>query len=318
MTTPINGIYVLQNVVPADIAAAPVGVKAVEIYDDNGVLFSPSQVAQMESGGGLTVGYFSIGEAENYRDYFSTLPSSVLGPQDPSFPGDYQVAYWSPEWWKVSTDYVDTIMAQGYQGVFLDVVDECDTTWAKNHAPGGDAKGAMINLITNLAAYAHQKNPDFKIWANISGSEELAGIPAFRNTIDGAYEEELFYSGGAKNTTADINWNVGYLKQLVAAGKPVVDVEYLKDAATTKIANVKTWDAQDGFGYYIAKPNLELSGVDTIGWSGTASAFTFADVAPSPTMTTAAAAPTAEAMPSAGLMEQMIQAAQLDLNHQGG
>ena len=49
------------------------------------------------AGNGLLLGYFSIGEAENYRDYFKTLPSSVIGPVDPSWPGDYQVAYWSNE-----------------------------------------------------------------------------------------------------------------------------------------------------------------------------------------------------------------------------
>jgi cysteinyl-tRNA synthetase len=52
MATPVNGIYVLQGVVPSQIAAAPVAAKVVDLYDDNGDLFSSSQVAQMESGGG--------------------------------------------------------------------------------------------------------------------------------------------------------------------------------------------------------------------------------------------------------------------------
>ena len=33
MTTPENGIYVLQGVVPAQIAAAPVAVKVVDLYN---------------------------------------------------------------------------------------------------------------------------------------------------------------------------------------------------------------------------------------------------------------------------------------------
>ena len=40
MTTPENGIYVLQGVVPAQIAAAPVAVKVVDLYNDNGQLFT--------------------------------------------------------------------------------------------------------------------------------------------------------------------------------------------------------------------------------------------------------------------------------------
>ena len=57
MTTPENGIYVLQGVVPAQIAAAPVAVKVVDLYDDNGQLFTAAQVAQMEAGNGLLLGY---------------------------------------------------------------------------------------------------------------------------------------------------------------------------------------------------------------------------------------------------------------------
>ena len=92
MTTPVNGIYVLQGVVPSQVAAAPVGVKVIDLYNDNGQLFSASQVAQMEAGNALLLGYFSLGEAENYRSYFSSLPSSIVGPVDPSWPGNYRVA----------------------------------------------------------------------------------------------------------------------------------------------------------------------------------------------------------------------------------
>ncbi len=150
MTTPVNGIYVLQGIVPSQIASAPVGVKVVDLYDDNGALFSAAQVSQMKSGGGQVLGYFSIGEAENYRSYWSTLPSSVLGPQDPSWPGDYQVAYWTPQWLTVSENYIQTMINQGYNGAYFDVVDEAEQAWAISHVPGGTssaAQGAMVTLI---------------------------------------------------------------------------------------------------------------------------------------------------------------------------
>jgi hypothetical protein len=56
-TTPENGIYELQGVVPAQIAAVPVAVKVVDLYDHSGNnLFTATQVAQMEAGGGLLLG----------------------------------------------------------------------------------------------------------------------------------------------------------------------------------------------------------------------------------------------------------------------
>ena len=266
MTTPVNGIYVLQGVVPAQIAAAPVGVKVIEMTDDNGQLFTASQVAQMEAGNNLLLGYFSIGEAENFRPYFSSLPSSVLGPVDPSWPGDYQVAYWTDAWKTVCVNYIDQMISLGYGGAYFDVVDECETAWAKSHAPGGDAKGAMVSLIKYLADYAHAQDPNFKIWVNSSGSEELMTNSTFVNSIDGAYEEELFYQdSGAPQSAADVSYNLNLLEKLVAAGKPVVAIEYVSAAAA--VSNVEAKAAAAGIGYYIANPNLELNGVDTQGFT---------------------------------------------------
>jgi len=266
MATPVNGIYVLQGIVPADIAAAPVGVKVVDLYDDNGQLFSASQVAQMAAGNGQLLGYFSIGEAENYRSYFASLPKSALGPVDPSWPGDYEVAYWTDAWKTVSTNYIDQMLSLGYEGAYFDVVDECETPWAQSHAPGGDAKGAMVNLVKYLADYAHAKNPNFKIWVNTSGSEDMLTNSTFVNSINGAFEEELFYQdSGAPQPASETSYNLGLLHNLVAAGKSVVAIEYVTGAA--KVADVQAKAAAAGIGSYIASPNLELDGVDKEGFA---------------------------------------------------
>jgi uncharacterized protein (TIGR01370 family) len=259
-------MYVLQGIDPVAVAAAPFDVKAIDLYNDNGQLFTAPQVQQMGggAGNGLLLGYFSIGEAENYRDYFSTLPSSVLGPVDPDWPGDYQVAYWSSAWKAVATAYVDQMIKLGYDGAFLDVVDECETAWAVQNAPGGDATGAMVSLIQYLANYAHAENPNFKIWVNGSGAEDLMTNSTFVQTIDGAYEEELFYQdSGSPQPTADTKYNLNLLDNLLSAGKPVVAIEYISGAAT--IADVHAKAAAAGVGSYIANPNLELNGIDMDG-----------------------------------------------------
>ena len=268
MSTPANGIYVLQGVDPASIAAAPAATKVVEMYDDNGTLFTPAQVATMESGGGSVLGYFSIGEAENYRSYFSSLPSSVLGPVDPSWPGDYQVAYWSPQWLSVAENYIQTMINQGYNGAFFDVVDEAFTSWAKANAPGGDAQGAMATLIQELATYARKQDPSFQIWINSSGAEPMLTNQALLGSINGVYEEQLFYQNATKATgAADLAFNVNLLDNVTKAGKSVVAIEYVSSASA--VSSVETQAAADGFGYYIANPNLNLDGVDTQGLTGT-------------------------------------------------
>jgi cysteinyl-tRNA synthetase len=73
--------YVLQGVNPQQIATTPFDVQLVETTDDPGVAFTAAQVKQMESGGSQVLGYFSLSEAGTFRDYFSSLPKSVVGPQ---------------------------------------------------------------------------------------------------------------------------------------------------------------------------------------------------------------------------------------------
>ena len=84
--------------------------------------------------------------------------------------------------------------------------------------------------------------------------------------IDGAFEEQLFYINNVSaQTAADVTYNLGFLNNLVVAGKPVVTIEYVSGAA--KVANVHAKAAAAGIGSYIANPNLALNGVDTEGFT---------------------------------------------------
>ena len=170
---PKTGMYVLQGVDPAAVAVAPFDVKVIDLYSDNGQLFTAAQVRQMGGGAGnkLLLGYFSIGEAEDYRDYFKTIPPAAIGPVNPDWPGNFQVAYWTSEWRTVATTYLDRMIKLGYDRLSLDVVDGSQQAWAARNVPGGDAAGAMVDLIKYLADYAHAQNANFKIWAN--NAEEL-------------------------------------------------------------------------------------------------------------------------------------------------
>src|SRR6185437_14009435 len=137
---------------------------------------------------------------------------------------------------------------------YFDVVDECETAWAKSHAPGGNPQGAIVSLIQYLAVYAHAKDPNFKSWVNSSGAEDLMTNSTFVHAIDGAYEEELFYQdSGAPQSAADVKYNLNLLENLVAAGKSVVAIEYISAAAA--VTSVKAQAAAAGIGYYIANPN---------------------------------------------------------------
>ncbi|WP_210247285.1 endo alpha-1,4 polygalactosaminidase [Blastochloris sulfoviridis] len=255
----LTGIYVLQEVSPTEIAAAPVDVKIVETCDDNGTAFAAEQVSTMTSGSGLVLGYFSLGEAEDYRSYFSSIPETILGPADPQWPGCYEVAYWTAEWLKVAKTEVTKLIEAGYDGAYFDVVDTFQTDWAQANAPGGDAAGAMKTLVEALSAYAKSLDADFKIWVN--GAEELLTDETYLDAIDGMLKENLFYNsdGSAQISAEDTAFMLDHLHLATAAGKPVIDIEYVAGNAG-KVADVYAKAAAAGLGIYVAE--LDLAGID--------------------------------------------------------
>ncbi|MCI0471716.1 MAG: endo alpha-1,4 polygalactosaminidase, partial [Candidatus Aminicenantes bacterium] len=76
----------------------------------------------------LVLAYLSIGEAENYRWYWQAgwKPGnpSWLGAENPDWKGNYAVSYWASEWQAIVFQYVDAIIAAGFDGVYLDKIDE--------------------------------------------------------------------------------------------------------------------------------------------------------------------------------------------------
>jgi cysteinyl-tRNA synthetase len=209
----------------------------------------------MGSGGSQILGYFSLGEAENYRDYFQSLSKSVIGPVDPNWPGNFYVAYWTPEWKAVAQKAIDSMVSAGYDGIYFDVLDVYYTSWAKSH--DANAEQDMVNLVTSLKDYATSKDPNFKVWVN--GAEELLAHPEYLSKIDGMFKEEVYYTdSGSKQPASEVQYTIANLQKAVAAGKPVVTIEYVTGA--TKIADVHAQAARDGIGSYVG--DLDLNGVD--------------------------------------------------------
>lgn len=91
------------------------------------------QVLKTKANGGqrLVIAYMSIGEAEDYRNYWqpewkSGNPAFLRG-ENPNWEGNYKVAYWDPRWQSVITgnreSYLQKIINAGFDGVYLDLID---------------------------------------------------------------------------------------------------------------------------------------------------------------------------------------------------
>ncbi len=79
----------------------------------------------------LVLAYMSIGEAEDYRYYWKkewhmTNPSWIVD-ENSRWKGNYRVKYWNQTWHDIvyaqKGSYLDIILENGFDGVYLDVVD---------------------------------------------------------------------------------------------------------------------------------------------------------------------------------------------------
>jgi cysteinyl-tRNA synthetase len=84
-----------------------------------------------QGGRRLVLAYMSVGEAETYRHYWQSewkkkRPQWLDAPND-DWQDNYRVKFWMPEWKHLlygnSNAYLDEILAAGFDGAFLDVID---------------------------------------------------------------------------------------------------------------------------------------------------------------------------------------------------
>jgi cysteinyl-tRNA synthetase len=146
--------------------------------------------------------YLSIGEAEDYRGYWQETwrpgaPAWIVA-ENPDWEGNYLVTYWSPEWQKIVFRYLDRIIEQGFDGVYLDRVD----AYADEHVSGHEQD--MVDFVLAVARHARERSPlgeDFGII--VQNAEELAlDHPDYLAEVTGIGREETYFEASNQPTPA--------------------------------------------------------------------------------------------------------------------
>ncbi|MGC9312668.1 MAG: endo alpha-1,4 polygalactosaminidase, partial [Sediminispirochaetaceae bacterium] len=106
----------------------------MDLFFENEAL-SPGDLDRIRSkqngGKRLLICYMSIGEAEDYRYYWKTSwkksPPEWIEEENPDWEGNYKVRYWDAGWQSLifgnPDAYLDRILAAGFDGVYLDIID---------------------------------------------------------------------------------------------------------------------------------------------------------------------------------------------------
>lgn len=219
----------------------------------------------------LIIAYIDIGEAENWRWYWTwseewpegggrpvDWPDYILAHDPDGWEGCFPVAYWDEEWKDIVIygrnhdsglygDYnsiIDEVIKDGFDGVYLDWVEgfENDAVIAEAERQGRDAAVEMIQFIQDIRDYATLKNPDFIIIQQ-NAAALCEGHSVLFSMIDAISQEAIWYDGDAfddwnapdgydiANDSSLTDYYLEYLAEYLEAGIPVFNCEYALEYA---------------------------------------------------------------------------------------
>ena len=222
-------LYQLQGASYGSLSATDFQVGVVDM-DDSGL--DHAQVQSLESDGKTLFTYLSIGEAEDYRDYWPEVANEafVLG-ENPDWGGNFRVAFWNEEWQQLMLNRVTEAVEKGYSGIYLDIVDGYQIDEVQAAYAGRDIRQEMVDFVTRLSQHAKSLDPDMKVIPQnavelLAASEDASGTPNsdYLAAIDGIGVEDLWY-----NDNSSANWTQGdleYVANATDAGKFVLATSY--------------------------------------------------------------------------------------------
>jgi cysteinyl-tRNA synthetase len=227
--------------------------------------YSPEEVARMkrrpDGSPRVLLAYLSIGEAERYRPYWhpewydQAKKPAWLDKENRRWAGNYLVRYWDPEWQRLifgtPESYLDRVVAQGFDGVYLDRADAY-SQWRKENR---SAQADMVTFIARLSEYARKMKPDFRVI--LQNAEELLEDKTLFATVDGIAKEDLLFGvrrAEEPNQPKEVEWSIELLRLAREGSRKVLVVEYLKDPTKMAVAAVRLLD--EGFVPYFAPRQL--------------------------------------------------------------
>lgn len=246
-------------------------ISDLQDYDDAALVAKLQSSSNHLGGKKLVICYIDIGEAEDYRWYWQSgwgvgNPAWITGADPDGWTGNYPVKFWDPQWKAIVLSYVDRILADGYDGIYMDWLEAYDfePVIAAGQAEGKDPATEMAKFVREISEYAKAKKPGFLVIGQ--NGTPLGAHADYLNAIDAQAQEHVWFygeTGGAPGdlaTPATGDWSTaGYLDRLAVfqnAGKPIFTCDY-----ATQGANVQTCyseAAQRGFVEYVTTVELDV------------------------------------------------------------
>lgn len=214
----------------------------------------------------LVIAYLSIGEAEDWRWYWTWSKNwkkgSLRPPDWPAFiadrdpdgwAGNYPVAYWDPDWKDIVlhgkkhpatgdrnfVSVMDEVLLDGFDGIYLDWVEawENESVVAAARKEGRNAAKEMVTLIREMREMGLKKNRDFVVIQQNAASLAEKEPDLFK-VVDAIAQEDVWYLGEADtpwgnpkgyDKAQEVDLTKSFIEELKTyqkAGKPVFTIDY--------------------------------------------------------------------------------------------
>jgi cysteinyl-tRNA synthetase len=180
----------------------------------------------------LVIAYIDIGEAEDWRWYWtwsrdwpagdprpSDWPDYILIHDPDGWEGNYPVAYWDERWKDIViygkntpaaagrnyTSIIDEVIHDGFDGIYLDWVEafENDVIRAEAERLDKDPAQEMIFFMEEMRDYAQQRRPDFIIIQQNAASLIDGRADDLLSVIDAVSQEAIWFDGEATDNWYD-------------------------------------------------------------------------------------------------------------------
>jgi len=214
--------YQLQDSSFDELKSLSTSLLVIDPEDGDGDLqFTKEQISEIKKNKKYVIAYIDIGEAENWRTYYDSMPKDIIGMENPDWEDCYYVAFWQPYWEQLTYDRINKYLDSGYDGVYLDMIDVYEY-WQKQGI--SSAKQDAINFVIDISNKVKGRNSNLLVIPQ--NAVELLKEKDYINYIDGVGAEESFYYNDAKASWS--KWDLEYLDYAISKGKFVLAIDYSK------------------------------------------------------------------------------------------
>jgi len=206
----------------------------------------------------ILLGYISLGEVENIRSYYDqSKKDGYLLDENKNWPGSFYVDVRNPKWTKlVISKVIPSILSQGFDGIFIDTIDNSEYLETSNPKKYKNMQLAAINLLIMI----RMNFPHMKIMINRGYSL----LPDVAKYIDYVLAESLMTDISFKDKSYKKRPEKVYLATIkklrelqdINPKLLLFSLDYWNPKDTEEIKEIYKTERENGFIPYVSTINL--------------------------------------------------------------